>query len=135
MNPQSTVTNLGPAGSRSWRARRVVGASAALAAGVLILTGCGGSSPAASPSASASGITQLDGRAVSVDSKELVMRTADGERTFAIKPEDESAVGPEHIQSHMGIDTLGFRVYYVSKDGKDYAVSVEEIKGSTLGFD
>lgn len=81
------------------------------------------------------GLRSIDGRAVSASDTELVLRTADGERTFQIKPEDVAGVAPGHYSSHVGIPTLGFRVYFRTEDDVEYAVSAEEIAGSDLGFD
>jgi len=101
------------------------------------VAGC--SAPAEEPEPVAveapSSLQQVDGRAVSASETELVLRTADTEYTFAIKSEDVEAVDPAHITSHIGVETLGFRVFYRNEGGVDYVVSVEEIKGSTLGFD
>lgn len=121
---------------RTMRKLPAVAAAVLIGGGAVLLSSCGaeGPSPAAS-SASASGLASVDGRAEKVNSKELVLRTANGTKTFKIRPEDEAAVGPEHVESHMGIATIGFKVYYVTENGVDYAVSVEEIKGDTLGFD
>jgi hypothetical protein len=131
--------------------RPLVAATTVLVAAVL-LTGCNspadtapGSAPAASASASASaeasavagayGLQQVDGRGVSASDTELVLRTAKGERTFQIKEEDLEAIDPKHFNSHVGVPSLGFRVYYRTEGGVDRVVSVEEIEGSTLGFD
>jgi len=81
------------------------------------------------------GLRSIDGRAVKANETELVLRLADGERTFKIKPEDVAGVDPGHFNSHVGIPTLGFRVYFRPEGDTDYAVSAEEIKGSDLGFD
>lgn len=102
----------------------------------LAITGCAQPEEAA-PAASevSAGLEQVEGRAVSASDTELVLRTADLEYTFSIKPEDLEAVDPEHINSHIGVETLGFRVFFRNESGIDYVVSVQEIKGSTLGFD
>lgn len=81
------------------------------------------------------GLRAIDGRAVKASDTELVLRTADGERTFQIKPDDKAGVDPGHYNSHVGIPTLGFRIYFRPEGDVDYAVSAEEIKGSGLGFD
>lgn len=78
---------------------------------------------------------EVEGRAVSASNSELLLRTADGEMTFSIREEDVRAIDPEHIQSHAGIESIGFKVFYRTIDGVNYVVSVEEIDGSTLGFD
>lgn len=127
--------------------RPLVAATTVLIAAVL-LTGCNspadtapGSAPAASASAGtgavagANGLQQVDGRGVSASDTELVLRTAEGERTFQIKEEDLQAIDPAHYNSHVGVPSLGFRVYYRTEGGVDRVVSVEEIAGSTLGFD
>lgn len=81
------------------------------------------------------GLQQIDGRAVSATDTELVLRTADGERTFQIAEEDVRAIDPTHYNSHAGIADLGFRVFYRTEGTLEYAISVEEIPGSALGFD
>jgi hypothetical protein len=102
----------------------------------LVITGCA-QTEVAEPTSSgvSSGLQQVEGRAVSASDTELVLRTADSEYTFSIKPEDLAAIDPAHINSHIGVETLGFRVFYRNEGGVDYVVSVQEIKGSTLGFD
>jgi len=97
---------------------------------MIFLTGC--SSPSANQS---SGLPSVDGRAVAASNEEITIRTSDGERKFQVRDEDVSAIDPVHIQSHVGVATLGFRIYYRNINGQDYAISVEEIKASTLGFD
>ena len=82
-----------------------------------------------------SSLMEVEGRAVSASNSELLLRTADGEMTFSIREEDVRAIDPEHIQSHAGIESIGFKVFYRTIDGVNYVVSVEEIDGSTLGFD
>lgn len=119
---------------------------AGVLATVLIIAGCGGGSDdskssgdakstGADKSVGSDGLRQVDGRAVSANDAEVVLRTADGERTFKVKPEDVGGVGPEHVQSHVGIPTLGFRIYYRTESDVEYAVSAEEIPASGLGFD
>ncbi|MFP5451402.1 MAG: hypothetical protein ACLGG9_06575 [Thermoleophilia bacterium] len=105
---------------------------------IAVAAGCGGGSADAEPqdaSQATGSLVTVDGRAVSATDQELVLRTADGERTFQIREDDLQAVDPAHFESHVGVATLGFRIHYVSEGGIDYAVSTEEIKGSTLGFD
>lgn len=102
----------------------------------LMIAGCAQTEEAEPASSeTSSGLQQVEGRAVSASDTELVLRTADSEYTFSIKPEDLAAVDPGHINSHIGVETLGFRVFYRNEGGVDYVVSVQEIKGSTLGFD
>ena len=80
-------------------------------------------------------LVEIQGRAISATNEQLVLRTADGDMTFAIREEDVRAIDPKHIQSHAGIESIGFKVFYRNIEGVDYVVSVEEIDGSTLGFD
>ena len=123
---------------RSAAPRRLISAIAivgVVTCGALAITGCGNEVTRAAESAASAGIPSIDGRGVSVTDSELVLRTADGDRTFAIRAEDVNAVGPEHIESHLGIESIGFKVYFITEDGVDYAVSVEEVDGSALGFD
>lgn len=107
---------------------------------VLVLAACGGSdgggttTAAAEGSAAASAMKQMDGRGVSATEEELVLSTPGGEWTFKIRPEDVAAVDPEHVNSHASVPEIGFRVFYITLDGVDYAVSVEEIDASSLGF-
>ena len=109
----------------------------------LILSGCATGSVTPEPTADqsqeetseASSLTEVLGRALSANETELVLRTESGEMTFSIREEDVRAIDPEHIQSHAGIESIGFKVFYRNIDGIDYVVSVEEIDGSTLGFD
>ncbi|WP_461188459.1 hypothetical protein [Arthrobacter sp. Z4-13] len=127
--------------------RPLVAATTVLMAAVL-LAGCSspaGTAPDSAPAVNASagtsavaganGLQQVDGRGVSASDTELVLRTAEGERTFQIKEEDLEAIDPKHFNSHVGVPSLGFRVYYRTEGGVDRVVSVEEIEGSTLGFD
>ncbi len=122
------------------RPARFAVTAAAIITLLLVVAACGGggdsaATTSADTAAGASSIQQMDGRGVSATNEELVLRTAGGEWTFKIRPEDVAAVDPDHFNSHVGVPTLGFRVFYVSQDGADYAVSVEEIKASSLGFD
>jgi hypothetical protein len=106
---------------------------------ILTVSACGGGGDGASTTTADAGagstaMQQMDGRGVSATDDELVLRTAGGEWTFKIRPEDVAAVDPEHFNSHVDVPTIGFRVFYVTQDGVDYAVSVEEIDASSLGF-
>ncbi len=85
--------------------------------------------------AATSALLTMDGRGVSATNEAIVLRTPGGEWTFKIRPEDVVAVDPDHFNSHIGVDTIGYRVFYVTEGGVDYAVSIEEIDGPTLGFD
>jgi hypothetical protein len=77
----------------------------------------------------------VEGRGVSASDQELVLRTADGEQSFQVREQDLLAVDPDHFNSHVGVADLGYRIYFVTESTINYAVSVEEIDGSTLGFD
>lgn len=113
----------------------------ALVLAALLVAGCGGGDddPVAGDTVAtttgAGALQEIEGRSVSAGDDEIVLRTADGERSFLVRADDRAAVDPEHFASHAGVPTLGFRVFYVTDGGVDYAVSVEEIAGSTLGFD
>ncbi len=110
---------------------------AALAAllSVFVLAACGGSSSSNDDGASGGELLTVEGRSVSATPDEIVLRTADGDRTFQVTAEDRPAVDPEHFESHAGVETLGFRIFYRTEGETDYAVSAEEIPGSTLGFE
>lgn len=121
---------------------------AAFALIAVFLTGCAGSepdagsAPAASPgqtseseASAPSPLIEVEGRAVSATDTELILRTIDAELTFKIREEDLRAIDPDHIQSHLGVASIGFRAFYRNIDGVDYVVSIEEIDGSNLGFD
>ncbi|MFP5489310.1 MAG: hypothetical protein ACLGHQ_13515 [Acidimicrobiia bacterium] len=115
---------------------RVILALAALIFSVTLLAACGGGGDEQPAAAATTGVLrEIDGRSVSAGPGEIVLRTAEGERTFMVRDEDRAAVDPDHFASHAGVATLGFRVFYTTDAGSDYAVSVEEIAGSTLGFD
>lgn len=123
-------------------------ALAALALLSLPLSGCAqgqtgpGPAPAATPTQTSeteagapSPLIEVEGRAVSATDSELIFRTIDSELTFQIREEDVRAIDPKHIQSHLGVKSIGFRAFYRNIDGVDYVVSIEEIDGSTLGFE
>jgi hypothetical protein len=69
----------------------------------------------------------VDGYLVSVSETELVLTTADGEQTYAIAEQDAPALGIEHLASHAGINTLGFRVYYEQRGDERFAKQALEI--------
>lgn len=96
-----------------------------------------GGAPESTPEAAQGGTSALltmDGRGVSATNEELVLETPGGQWTFKIRPEDLAAVDVEHYNSHVGVPDIAFRVFFVTQDGVDYAVSVEHIEASTLGF-
>ncbi len=105
-----------------------------------LVAACGGggdgadSAGAAPADGASSALLQMDGRGLSATNEELVLETPGGQWTFKIRPEDLAAVDVEHFNSHVGVPDVAFRVFYVTEDGVDYAVSVEHIDASTLGF-
>ena len=129
MNNYSTV---------NWSSKALV--VAAIAMMVLVVGACGGGGDAgeagtpAAANAGAEAMKQLDGRGVSATDEELILSTPGGEWTFKIRPEDVAAIDPAHVNSHAAVPEIGFRVFYVTQDGVDYAVSVEEIDATSLGF-
>jgi hypothetical protein len=117
---------------RAARIRLAVGSLAVIGT----LSGCALSdAPAGDETSQSSSLASVDGRGVSASETELVIRTADGERVFQVKPEDVGAVDPDHFNSHVGVATLAYRIYFREEGGVEYAVSVEEIDGTTLDFD
>lgn len=132
--------------SREYRLGRFATLLVSLSLGALVLSGCAAQSAdpesAATPApeqtqqeAAPSPLIEVEGRAVSASDTELILRTIDSEMTFQIREEDVRAIDPEHITSHLGVESIGFRAFYRNIDGVDYVVSIEEIDGSTLGFD
>lgn len=119
------------------RLTRFVALASAVSLGMtmFLLAGCSTPPPEDPASSSEQGLRSVDGRGVSASETELVLRTADGDQAFQIREQDVQAVDPAHFSSHIGIESLGFRVYFVSEGNATYAVSVEEIDGATLGFD
>lgn len=110
-----------------------------LVSAVFLLAGCASGSDEDQGASSEQGQEQslgsVEGRGVSASDKELVLRTADGEQSFQVREQDVLAVDPDHFNSHVGVARLGYRVYFITEGNINYAVSVEEIDGSTLGFD
>lgn len=93
--------------------------------GALTLTACGGQDTAAqdplagptptllTPSQQeAPNLPSIDGYLVSASTAAVVLKTAQGELTFVVDEQDAPQLGLEHLQSHAGLQTLGFRVYY-----------------------
>jgi hypothetical protein len=104
---------------------------------VALLSGCGddaGSGPAPAPSAAAAvaptsqqQTAQIVGLLVSADNDQVVITLPDGNaRTFGVRPEDAPRLGIRHLASHAGLTDIGFRITYVTVDGKDYVVAAEE---------
>jgi len=105
-----------------------------------VVAACGGgddgagSADAAATNGGSSALLQMDGRGLSATNEELVLETPGGTWNFKIRPEDLAAVDVEHFNSHVNVPDVAFRVFYVTEGGVDYAVSVEHIDASTLGF-
>ena len=74
----------------------------------------------------------MDGYLISVSETELVLRTAEGEQRYASAEEDLPALGIEHLASHAGINTLGFRVYYEHRGDRRLAKQALEIPPPSL---
>jgi hypothetical protein len=74
----------------------------------------------------------IDGYLISASETAVVLETADGEQTFSVAPEDAPQIGIEHLQSHAGINTLGFRVYYTERDGNRFVKQAVEIPPPAL---
>jgi hypothetical protein len=115
-------------------------ATAAVAACALTIGACGDddANPQATlPGPSSTTITpgqpqapnlpSLDGYLISATESEVVLKTADGDQKLAVAEQDVPQIGIEHLQSHAGINTLGFRVYYTEQDGKRYVKQAVEI--------
>jgi len=115
-----------------------------LALAVLAVAGCGedadskarsGSSGAASTQTSAEpeAVASIIGQPLSASAQQLKMRTAEGSRTFLIRPEDLASVEPEHVGSHVGVTDIAFRIYYEEVDGQEFAVGSEEVSVDEMG--
>ena len=117
---------------------RLLGA-AAIAACTVMLVACGGDDnaqdalPGATPTTINPGEPQdpnlesIDGYLISASETAVVLHTADGEQTFAVAQEDVPQLGIGHLQSHAGIQTLGFRVFYAEEDGQRFVKAAQEI--------
>ena len=119
---------------------------AAVAACSLPLGACGGndedatqrSLPGPTPTTLTPGQTQapnlpsVDGYLLYATNEKVVLLTADGEQTFAVSDQDAPELGIEHLQSHAGIDTLGFRVYYEQQGTRRFVKQAAEIPPPSL---
>lgn len=105
--------------------RRLLCSAAAVTVGALTLAACGGEDTETQDRLGGSTPTLLtpsqqqapnppsiDGLLISASFTEVVLNTAKGRVTFAVDEEDTPQLGLEHLQSHAGPATLGFRVYY-----------------------
>lgn len=105
---------------------RAAGLALAAALAVGAATGCSTELPAEKSAPPASGQSVV-GFLEEADENGLVLRMPDGStRTFAVAEQDVDALDLEHLESHAGFDDVGFRVYYRSEGGADYAVGAEE---------
>jgi hypothetical protein len=69
----------------------------------------------------------VDGYLVSATASEVVLKTAVGELTLAVDAQDAPLLGIEHLQSHAGLTTLGFRVYYQQRGSQRFIKRAFEI--------
>jgi hypothetical protein len=113
-----------------------------LAAAVLaaaLLSGCGSdgsddaaapaqaTGPAAGPATSQPATAVVVGLLESADNNQVVITLPDGtSRTFLVRAEDAPRLGIRHLASHAGLTDIGFRITYVTVDGKEYVVAAEE---------
>lgn len=110
----------------------------------LALAGCGGDDEADSPLADPAVTTltpqqaqepslpSVDGYLVSATAEGVLLKTRDGDQTFAVAEQDLATIGIEHMQSHAGIQTLGFRVFYEERDGQRFIKQAMEIPPPSL---
>ncbi len=69
----------------------------------------------------------VDGYLVSASLTGVVLNTADGELTLAVDEQDAPLLGIEHLQSHAGLTSLGFRVYYQQRGDQRFIKRAFEI--------
>ncbi|MCW2960134.1 MAG: hypothetical protein JWM90_521 [Thermoleophilia bacterium] len=113
---------------------------------VLLAAGCGGDDsssrstgttdpvPTSTDEDADSALKTLVGRAVRASESEVVIEGQDGEDvTFTVLAEDAQAVDPGHVQSHVGVPGLAFRVSFYERDGERFAIGAEEVSASELG--
>lgn len=102
-----------------------------------LLTGCGNdadtntntavSAPTAGQPASQQTTASIVGLLTAADNSKVVIGLPDGSaRTFGVRPEDAPRLGIRHLASHVGLTDIGFRITYVTVDGKDYVIAAEE---------
>jgi hypothetical protein len=107
--------------------RRIASVALAATLATTALTGCGGDLPGERTETSAE--KSVVGLMENADENGVVLRTPDGtRRTFKVRDEDAKALDLKHLDSHAGFTDVGFRVYYRSEGGVDYAVAAEETK-------
>ena len=96
-----------------------------------LLTGCGNDAvtltPTAETPASQQTTASVVGLLTSADTSQIVIGLPDGSgRTFLVRPQDAPRLGIRHLASHAGLTDIGFRITYVTVDGKDYVIAAEE---------
>ncbi|MGD9570921.1 MAG: hypothetical protein AB7V62_03415 [Thermoleophilia bacterium] len=102
-------------------------ALAALLPSATLLVACGGGSDPPAAAEPTGELQEIEAARCRLLRGEIVLWTAEGERTFTVRDEERAAVDPDHFASLADVPTLGFRVFYTTDAGSDYAVSVEEI--------
>lgn len=120
--------------------RRLLCSVAAVTFGALAFTACGGEDtesqdPLGGPTPTlltpsqqrAPNLPSIDGYLISASSAGVVLKTAEGELTFVVDEQDAPQLGLEHLQSHAGLATLGFRVYYRQKGDQRLVKQAVEI--------
>lgn len=69
----------------------------------------------------------VDGYLVSASPTGVVLNTAEGELTLAVDEQDAPLLGIEHLRSHAGLTSLGFRVYYQQRGDRRFIKRAFEI--------
>ena len=116
---------------------------AAVAACTFVVAACGGNDDDGNSSGpvvttltpeqtQAPSLPSVDGYLISASTEEVVLRTGDGKQTFTIAEQDLPALGIEHLASHAGINTLGFRVYYEQQGDRRFVKRADEIPPPAL---
>jgi hypothetical protein len=82
---------------------------------------------AAPESSDATALPSADGILVRVTQRRIALRTIEGDAVFFVAAADRPALGIEHMQSHMGVPSIGFRIYYERRGEKYFARAAEEI--------
>ncbi len=77
-------------------------------------------------------LPSIDGYLISATTENVVLRTGDGDQTFTVDEQDAPAIGIEHLASHAGINTLGFRVFYERQGDRRFVKQAVEIPPPAL---
>jgi hypothetical protein len=86
-----------------------------------------GTAPSAAPVASTAANSNIVGLLLSADENQVAINLPDGTaRTFLVRPEDAPRLGIRHLASHAGLTDIGFKITYVTVDGKDYVIAAQE---------